>query len=328
MYRVVQMRSAALIAAALALAVPAVAQETRFPERLVRVVVPNPPGTAGDIAARLLAERFAAAWREPAIVENRPGAHGGLGMDAVARSKPDGHTLLYSPGVSVATAAALMPELKVQPHADLVAVYRLMKVSSWILVRKDLPVSTLRELAAYTGTRPGGATYWTGGGGADRPYFAMTLLQKSSGMRLSYVPYKAAIDAMKDVVNGNLDFVVITLAASRSLVDSGRLKPLAMLETARSALAPEVPTAAEAGFPGEYGESWAGLFAPKGTQAMVLERIAGETAKAVGDETFRKRMLSAYMEPLQSSPAEAAARLQKDRDHWLKVIRENGITLQ
>ncbi|MGQ0544122.1 MAG: Bug family tripartite tricarboxylate transporter substrate binding protein [Betaproteobacteria bacterium] len=318
-----------LTAAALGAAVAtAGAQELRFPERLVRVVVPNPPGTAGDIAARLLGERFAAAWREPAIVENRPGAHGTLGMDAVARSKPDGHTLLYSPGVSVATAAALMPQLKLQPHAELLAVYRLMKVSSWILVRKDLPVSSLQELAAFTRTRPGGATYWTGGGGADRPYFAMALLQKSSGMRLSYVPYNAASDALKDVANGSLDFVAITLAASRTLVDAGRLKPLAMLETARSALAPEVPTAAEAGFAGEYGESWAGLFAPKGTSSLVIERIAGDTAKAVADETFRKRMLSAYMEPLQSSPAEAAARLQRDRDHWLKVIRDNGITLQ
>lgn len=321
---------ALLAAAALALAIASAdAQEPgAFPTQLVKIIVPNPPGTAGDIAARLLGERFGTAWRQPAIVENRPGAHGALGMDAVAKSKPDGHTLLYSPGVSVATAAALMPGLTVQPHAELVAVYRLMKVSSWILVRKDVPVSTLKELVAFTRTRPGGATYFTGGGVADRPYFAMTLLQKSAGMQLRYVPYKGGSDALKDVVNGNLDFVAITLAASRSLVDAGRLKPLAMLETARSALAPDVPTAAEAGFAGEYGESWAGLFAPKGTSAAVIERIAGETAKAVADETFRKRMLAAYMEPLQSSPAEAAGRLQKDRDHWLKVIRDNGITLQ
>ncbi len=319
----------ALLAAALAVATASTgAQDARFPERLVRVIVPNPPGTAGDIAARLLVERFGGAWREPVIVENRPGAHGALGMDAVAKSKPDGHTLLYSPGVSVATAAALMPELKIKPHAELVAVYRLMKVSSWILVRKDLPVASLGELAAYTRTRRGGANYFTGGGGADRPYFAMTLLQKAADMRLSYVPYKGATDAINDVANGNLDFIAITVAASRTMVESGRLRPLAMLETARSPLAPNVPTAAEAGFPGEYGESWAGLFAPKGTPAAVIERIAAETAKAVADESFSKRMLAAYMEPLQSSPPEAAARVQKDRDHWLRVIREHGITLR
>ena len=299
-----------------------------YPDRPVRFIVPNPPGNVGDIAARMVAEHLSRAWKQPVIVENRPGANSMIGVEAVQKAAPDGYTLLFSPGGNVTAASALIPTLTFKPETDLVPIHRGVRVPVWMVVAANSPYRSLRELTEAAKKAPGRINFWSGGGQSDRPYFALADFQRVVGIEFGWVGYKGAADALRDVVGGQLDFAVVGIAPSKPLVDSGRLRVVAMLENQRSNAAPDIPTFAEAGFPGDYGESWTGVFAPKGTPPEVLRKVAADVATALASADLKARLTAAFVDAVDSSPEEAARRTQSDTVRWSALIKRLNLKLQ
>ncbi len=320
-----------ILATAFTLAVLASAGQSRaqaYPDRPVRFIVPNPPGNVGDIAARMVAEHLSRTWKQPVIVENRPGANSMIGVEAVQKAAPDGYTLLFSPGGNVTAASALIPTLTFKPETDLVPIHRGVRVPVWMVVAAGSPYKSLRELVEAARKAPGRITFWSGGGQADRPYFALAEFQRATGIEFGWVGYKGAADALRDVVGGQVDFAVVGIAPSRPLVEGGRLRVVAMLENQRSNAAPEIPTFAEAGFPGDYGESWTGVFAPRGTPPEVLRKVAADIGGALASADLKARLTAAFVDVVDSSPEEAARRTQADTARWSALVKRLNLKLQ
>ncbi|MBL8385905.1 MAG: tripartite tricarboxylate transporter substrate binding protein [Burkholderiales bacterium] len=321
-----RLRSLAIAALGLAAMTAAFAQT--FPDRPVRFIVPNPPGNVGDIVARQVADQLSRTWKQPAIVENRPGANSMIGVEAVARAGADGYTLLFSPGGNVTASAALIPTLAFKPAADLVPVHRGVRVPVWMVVAAGSPHKTLRDVVDAARRAPGKVTFWSGGGQADRPYFALAEFQAANGIEFGWVGYKGAVDALRDVAGGLVDFAVVGIAPAKPLIDGGRLRVIALMENQRSSAAPGVPTFAEAGFAGDYGESWTGVFAPRGTPPEVLRRLGADIGAALANPELRARLTAAFVDAVESGPEEAARRVQADSERWSALIRRLGIKLQ
>ncbi len=299
-----------------------------YPDRVVKIIVPNPPGNVGDIVARMVAEQLGRTWKQPVIVENRPGANSMIGVEAAIRAPADGYTLLFSPGGNITAASALIPGLAFKPETELVAVHRGVRVPVWMVVAAGSPYKSLRDVVEAAKKAPGKLNLWSGGGQSDRPYFALADFKRSAGIELGWVGYKGAADALREVVGGQLDFAVVGLAPAKPLVDGGRLRVIAMMENQRSGAAPDVATFAEAGFPGDYGESWTGVFAPKGTPPEILRKVATDISAALATPELRARITAASVDIVDSSPEEAARRTQADHLRWSALIQRLGIKLQ
>ena len=315
-------------ALALLVLIATTAQGQMYPDRVVKFIVPNPPGNVGDIVARLVADQLARAWKQPVIVENRPGANSMIGVEAAIRAVPDGYTLLFTPGGNVTAAAALIPALAFKPETDLVAIHRGVRVPVWMVVAADSPYKSLRDVVDAARKAPGRINFWSGGGQSDRPYFALADFQRAAGIDLGWVGYKGAADALREVVGGQLDFAVVGIAPSKPLVDGGRLRVIAMMENQRSAAAPNIATFAESGYVSDYGESWTGVFAPRGTPPEVLRMVAAGISAALATPELKARLTAAFVDVVDSSPDEAARRVQADAARWSTLIKRLDIKLQ
>ena len=299
-----------------------------YPDRVVKFIVPNPPGNVGDVVARQVADQLGRAWKQPVIVENRPGANSMIGVEAATKAPADGYTLLFSPGGNVTAASALIPTLAFKPVSALVPIHRGVRVPVWMVVVASSPHQTLRDVVEAARKAPGAVNFWSGGGQSDRPFFALSEFQRAAGIEFNWVGYKGAADALRDVVGGQLDFAVVGIAPTKPLVDGGRLRVIALMENQRSAVAPGVPTFAEAGFAGDYGESWTGVFAPAGTAPEILRKVAADISTALQSAELRARLTAAFVDVVESSPDEAARRVQADTVRWSSLIKRLNIKLQ
>lgn len=304
-----------------ALAAPAAATEA-FPARPVRLVVGYPAGGSTDVVARLLAERLARAWGQAVVVENRPGASGTLGADLVAKTPPDGHTLLVGASAEMAIARAVLRAIPYQPE-DFAPVSLLTEQPFLVLVNPALPADSLAALVALARARPGQLNYASHGNGTAN-HLLGELLRVETGIAIAPVPYRGAAPAITDLIAGQVQFTFDTIPTALPHLAAGRLRALALCRARRTAALPEIPTVAEAGLPFLVGGTWASLVAPARIPEPVLARIGEAVRAAMRDglaEAFRERGL----EPVGSDAAAARAFIAAEQARWQAIATRAGV---
>jgi tripartite-type tricarboxylate transporter receptor subunit TctC len=314
---------AALAAAAGACVGEAAAQS--WPARPIRIVVPLPPGGSPDYCARLISEKLQPVLGQPLVVENKPGASGHIARDFVAKAPADGYTLLMSEASHV-ISAAVGARLPYDPINDFQPVALVATIPFGLTVNSSMPVRTLKEFIDHAKASPRALTYGTAGVGSPH-HFAVELLRSATGINVVHVPYKGSAGIIPALLSGEIDF---TIAAVNSLLPhfkSGKLRPIAMAGSSRTAALPDVPTIAEAGpFPGYSMDVWLGVMAPAGTPRPIVDRLNGEINKIFRDpQVIKERLNKVGLEPLGSTPEEMLEVMKKELAKYTKVARDAGI---
>ena len=317
-----------LLAVASLIAASAAAQAQAWPERPVRLVVPFPAGGATDLVARVIAQRLSKDIGQQVIVDNKAGAGGTIGSAEAAKASADGYTLLLTTSSTHAISPHLMPRLPYDPIKDFTPVAHLADAASVLLVTPSLPVKTVAELIAYAKTHPGQLNYASSGNGTI-VHLTTEAFKAQAGVFITHVPYKGTALAIPDVIAGSVQVLIDAIPSGMPHVKSGRLRALAVTGDKRSALAPELPTVAEAGLPGFSSVTWFGLYAPRGMKAELVLRVHDAFEKAAHAPDVVESLARLGVEPAPiASPAQFAAMVSADSQRWARIIRERKITLE
>jgi tripartite-type tricarboxylate transporter receptor subunit TctC len=299
-------------------------QAQNFPSKPLRIIVPFPAGGIVDLMARSLNEKLAAGLGQPVLVEARPGANGSLGTDAVAKSDPDGYTLVLATLSHVTTP--LLTKTPWQPK-DFAGVAVMGHVANIAVVNPDLPAKTLREFVDYAKTRPGKINYINGGGGTSQT-MSTELLKRNVGIDLVAIGYKGFPPAIPDILAGQVQFSFIPLGVAAPHIKSGKLRALALAAPARSKLFPDVPTMAEAGYAESQVVSWYAYLVPAATPKPVVARLNAEFAKALADPEVIARIEKIGGEPLPAGkPEEVDTMLAREVERWTKLVQATGMKI-
>lgn len=301
---------------------------TGWPQKPVSLYIGFPPGTSTDMVARLLAEQFSKRWGQPVIVENKPGVGGSLGAATASRMPPDGYTLL----LSASGPMSINPHMYDNVGYDSARSFAPITQTTWLpyalVVRPDFKAKTLQELIALARSQPGKLTYASTGVGTNS-HLIMALLQSKTGMKLTHVPYKGSSQSQADIIGGNVDMTFDTLASELTMIQSQRLRALAVSKGQRTDLAPELPTVAEQGFPGFEVGAWLGLFAPAGTPDAIVKKVFDTTQAVMKDPEVRQKMTTIGSEVrLSDSPAAFATMMKQDYAMWGQLVKETGAKSQ
>jgi tripartite-type tricarboxylate transporter receptor subunit TctC len=293
-----------------------------WPERPVRIIFPYAAGSTGDATARLIARRLSDRFGQPFIVENRVGANGVIGVEAVARSAPDGYTLLWA----VTPQITISPIMTKVPYTatDFVPISVVSTNRFALLVNAKVPVKTVSEFIEYVGDQRRGFTYAEGGAGSIT-HLSMVLFLSRAGLNGTNVSYKGTGPALTDVVAGHLPAMFALFGDALSQAESGAIRLLAVSSEQRSTQALDVPTIAELGFPGFKTTSWWGLMAPAGTPKPIVDRIAAEVGKATKDPKLIEQLTTFGVDPVGSSPAQFSAMIVADTKLWAEALKVAGL---
>jgi tripartite-type tricarboxylate transporter receptor subunit TctC len=308
--------------ALLALSLPAFAQT--YPDRPIRLLVGFAAGGPADITARLIGDRLAEVWGKPVIVENVTGAAGNLATDRVAKSAPDGYTLLAAASATIVTNPSLYQKLPFDPVKDLAPITQACYTPNILAVPPDLPVRSVQELVAYARQNPGTLTFGSAGAGTSQ-HLAGELFKTMAGLDIQHVPYRGIAAVMPDLIAGRLTMAFGNISAVLPLVREGKLRALAVTSTRRYAPVPELPTMIEEGFAGFDSTAWFGLMAPAGTPPDIIEKLHRESVRILALPDVRKRFEDLGIEVIGNTPAEFAAVITAETPQWAKVIRDAGI---
>jgi tripartite-type tricarboxylate transporter receptor subunit TctC len=317
-------RRALLVALAVLVPAPRGARAQAFPDRPLRLIVPFPPGGPVDAGARILASVLPDQLRQPVVVENRSGAGGVLGMEAVARAAPDGYTLGYGSLGPVGVGASVLANPPYDPRRDFAPIGIVGSVPSMIAARPGLPVASLGELLALARERPGGITYASAGIGST-PQLAFELLKLRAGVDITHVAYRGAAPAIAALLAGEVDCTSLDVMVLLPQVREGRLRALAVASPARSPAAPEVPTTAEAGLPDVVVENWYALLAPAGTPPERVATLHAALAAALAQPETARRFTGLGTRVVANRPEEAAAFIRDEVAKWAEVVRAANI---
>jgi len=295
-----------------------------YPTHPLRLVVPFSAG-AGilDIMARLISQRLSARLGQQVVVDNKPGAGGNVGSEIVAKSAPDGYTLLIA-GPALVVSPFLYAHLDFDPLADFVGVTMINSAPLLLVVHPSLPVKSVAELIAYAKAHPGKLNYGSGGVGST-PYLAVELLKSMAGFDAVHVPYKGGAPALADLVAGQLSFMIENVPGTLPFVKDGKLRALAITSPQRSALVPDLPTMIEAGVPGYEMIGWNGIFVPKGTGPKIVERLHGELATILRGAKLREQFAKLGAEAVGNTSIAFSAFVKEESMRWGKMIRDRGI---
>ena len=304
---------------------PASAQDG-YPSRVVKIVVPSAPGSTTDILARLIADQLGQTWGKPVVVENIAGGAMNIGSEQVARAAPDGHTLMVAPPAPLAFSNLLYRNLNYDP-AKWVVVAALVKVPNVLVVRKEHPASSIKELVAHAKANPGKVNYASQGVGSTA-HLSASQLELAAGIKMVHVPYRGAQPALTDVMAGHVDMFFDTVATSLPLHRAGKIKILAIASPERFKAVPEIPTIAEQGYPGFRSVTWFGLVAPPGTPAAIATKINQATVASFRKTDVGARLGNLMLEPIGGSPADGAKFIASEAELWGKVIKENKIPMR
>ncbi len=296
-----------------------------YPSKPVRIVVPLAAGGGVDSVARAFAQKFSEAWKQPVIVENRPGAGNIIGAEHVAKPAPDGYTLLASSS-SLAGNAVLFRKLPFDPVKDFAPVTQFIATQLFLAMNPKVPANNVRELIAHARAQPGKLNYGSTGIGSGA-HLISEMLKIETGIDVVHVPYKGDAPLMPALLSGEIHFSFLTASAVLPNAKAGRLRALAVTGRTRVSAAPDLPTMMEAGVPGFEFESWIGLFAPAGTPQEVLAAISAETARALRQPDIIARLPGWGGEAVGSSPEAFAARYRGDIAKLGKVVSEARIPL-
>jgi tripartite-type tricarboxylate transporter receptor subunit TctC len=293
-----------------------------WPNRPIRIVVPFSPGGAVDGPTRVLAQAMSQRLKAQVIVDNRPGAGATIGSEAVAKSVPDGYTLLLASQTN-AISASLYPRLAFNPVDDFAGISLLGREPGVLVVHPSLPVRSVAELVAYAKERPGQLNYASSGNGSGQHLF-MALFASMAGIQLTHVPYRGSGQATTDLLAGTVKMAFPGSAGMVAHIRAGKLRALAVSGSSRSPQLPEVPTLAESGLAGYSAYVWLGLLAPKGTPAAVIERLNRDARAALATPEVAGYFQETGIEPVGSSAAEFEAFFREERERWARVVRETG----
>ncbi|HWI39043.1 MAG TPA: tripartite tricarboxylate transporter substrate binding protein [Burkholderiales bacterium] len=307
----------------LLVAVEAVAQQ--YPAKPVRIIVPSPPAGGTDIVGRVLAEHFSKTLGQQFFVENKPGAGNLIGIEAAARSAPDGYTLLMTASTLVLNSV-LYKKVPYDPVKDFAPITIAATAPNILIVNANVPAKTTAELIALAKQKPGALSYGTPGIGTS-PHMCMELLKYMAGIDVTHVPYRGTAAAVTDVISGQIQLAFATALTAKPQVDAGRVRALAVSGPKRVEALPNVPPVGDA-VPGYEAMQWYGFLAPAGTPAAIIERLNGEALVALRSKEMKDRLAADGAEPLGSSPAQFGAFIRRELDKWNKVAEAAKIEKQ
>jgi tripartite-type tricarboxylate transporter receptor subunit TctC len=305
---------------------PVIAQPV-YPGKPIRMIVPFPPGGSIDPVARLISPKLAESFGQPVLVDNRPGANGTIGTDILAKSPPDGYTIILLGASTHVTNALLMRNLPYDSFKDFAPVATIQRSDYVLVVHPALPANTLKELVALAKSRPGQISYASSGNG-NLNHLAAELFNMMTGVKTHHVPYKGGGQALTDLMSGQVQMHFSVLISAIPQIRSGRLKAIAIGGDTRFAALPQVPTFTEAGLPGFSLRPWQGVLAPARTPRPIIDRLSGEIARIVALPEIRERLVSLGMQPLISTPEQFAALMADDMAKSSAVIKAANIGLE
>ncbi len=305
-------------------ALPTFAQA--WPAKPVRIIVAFAPGGSTDVVARLMAQKLTVVWGQTVVVENRAGAGGNLGADAVAKAPADGYTLLMASG-SITISPHLFKNMPFDTKKDLLPIINVASGPMLVVVPDNSPAKTLKDLVAAAKTKPGSVNFGSAGVGSQ-VHMAAENLAEAAGFDVSHIPYKGEALAYTDLISGQIQFVVGNFAAASALLGTGRLRALAVTGKQRQPQLPEVPTAIEAGFAGFENYSWFGLLAPAGTPADIVAKVHRDTAKVLAETETKARLYVQGMSPVASTPAEFGKQIDDELVRWATVVKNRKLAPQ
>jgi tripartite-type tricarboxylate transporter receptor subunit TctC len=311
-----------VLAAAALTAAPAAADT--YPDRPIHLVVPFPPGGPADIVARPLAERLSIALGQPVVILNKAGASGTIGAAFVARSEPDGYTLLLGTSNELTMSPGLYAKLPYDPGRDFAPITTVILFPNVLVVNTDLPVHSAQDLVALTRAKPGKVSYGTSGTGSTN-HLTTELYRISTKVELNYVPYRGGAPAMADLMGGQIQAMFATMPSSSGLIKGGAIRALMVTDAKRWAAIPDVPSTIEAGLPDVEVISFNGVLAPAGTPRAVVEKLHDEIVKIMNTPAMKSRMSDQAGDVSTSTSEQFADILKNDFARWLSVIKANGI---
>ena len=306
-----------------ALAAPLFAMAQAWPTKPVRIIVPYPPGGSTDILARVLAEKIATPLGQQVLVENRAGATGVIGAEAVAKSPADGYTLLMGVNGPITIAPAIRSNLPYDTLKDFAPVILVADAPKLLVINPSIPANTLQEFIAWAKAQPKPVNFASAGIGATG-HLASEMLKQRGGFPANHVPYKGGGPAITDVIGGHVHYMFEVMPQLLPHVQAGRLKALGISSAERSKALPSLPTIAELGMPGFQSSTWFGILAPAGTPVAIVNRLNAEFSKALSEPDMVKRLTDLGAAWTQNSPADYAKFLRADLDKWREVVTKSG----
>ncbi len=313
----------ALAAGAMLVLVPALGAAQSWPSKPIKWIVPFAPGGTTDILARTVGEKLTIALGVPVIIENKPGAGGGVGAEIVAKSAPDGYTIMGGTISTHAINASLYKSLPYDPVKDFVPITLIARVPNMLVVNPDVPAKDVKELIALLKANPGKYTFASSGNGTSQ-HLSGELFKSMAGVDMQHIPYKGSPPALQDVVGGQVTMTFDNITTAWPLAKAGKLRPLAVTTAKRSSIAPDVPTLAESGLPGFEVGSWQGVFAPAGTPAPIVKRLNAEIVKILHMPEVNERLAGLGAEIVADSPEEFAALVKAEVVKWAEVVKQSG----
>ena len=298
--------------------------QSNYPEQTVRILVGFPAGTAPDVAARILADKMAPSFGKPVVVENISGAGGNIACDKVAKSPPDGYTLVMCGNGSLIAGPALYERLPFDPIKDFAPISQIFVANNILVVHPDVPAKSVAELVALAKAKPGELTYGNVGAGTSQ-HLAAELFKAMARVDIRSVPYRGTTALVPDLLAGRITMGFANIVNMLPLVKDGKLRAFAVTSRKRSALVPDLPTLAESGFPGYEAVPWFGLMAPAGTPQAIIDRLHAETVKALALPDARAALVNQGLDVIGGTPAELAALIRTETPYWAKVIKDAGI---
>lgn len=294
-----------------------------YPTKPVRLIVPFPPGGASDYVGRAVAQSLSELWGQNVVVDNRGGAGATIGTGLVAKSPADGYTLLMGVNAGVVIAPSVYPELSYDPRKDLSALASFALSPQLLVVTNGLPVKSVKDLVALGKSKPGQLSYASSGNGA-LPHLAAAMFNMAAGINAVHVPYKGSGPALPDLIAGRTQYMIDIIVSALPMVQSGKLRMLAVTTGKRYPTLPEVPTVAESGLAGYEAAQWYGLFAPAGTPPAISKKIEADVALLLDNKTLRSGLAQRGAEMMYGNSAQFSAVVKQDIAKWARVVKETG----
>jgi tripartite-type tricarboxylate transporter receptor subunit TctC len=301
------------------------AQE-RYPSRPLRIVVPFAPGGSTDIFARLIGDRLSGALGQPVVIENRAGAGGNIGAEVVAKSAPDGSTLLMATTGVMAINNALYKSMTYDAAKDFEPVIFIASITNVLIVPQDFPAKDVAGLVALAKREPGKLSFASSGAGSST-HMSAELFKSLTGTDILHIPYKGSGQALPDLISGRVSMMFENAPGAVSYIKAGKVRALAVTGLKRAAAMPELPTVAESGVPGYESLSWSGLAAPAGTPKEIIRKLNAETATILASADMRAKLAEQGAEAVGGPPEQFAEHVRAEREKWTRLIRSRGISV-